>query len=71
MTDPSVEEIMVAVLLQSLPRDPAWSTFVSNLLQHNNKDQPLTVQDVMDRVMSFDSAEADPPRSRCLPTRPS
>ena len=56
MTDPTVEEIMVAVLLQGLPRDPTWSTFVSNLLQHD-KDQSLTVQDVMDRVLSFDSAE--------------
>ena len=57
MTDPTVEEIMVAVLLQSLPRDPTWSTFVSNLLQYS-KDERLTVQHVMDRVLSFDSAES-------------
>ncbi len=57
MTDPTVEEIMVAVLLQSLPRDPTWPTFVSNLLQYS-KDERLTVQHVMDRVLSFDSGRS-------------
>ena len=57
MTDPTVEEIVVAILLQSLPRDANWSTFVSNLLQYS-KDSQLTVQGIVDRVMLFDSAES-------------
>ncbi len=56
MTEPTVEELVVAVLLRSLPRDANYATFVSNLLQFS-KDSKLTVQDIVDQGMLFDSAE--------------